>query len=106
MEGVEKILDRYEKSSFLSALSKGLSSKGSCVHINGSCGSSIAFILAAFYRNNNKALIYILPDKNEAAYIQNDLQCIFPDQPILFFSDSLRANVTHKDPTNIIMRTE
>ena len=64
------------------------------------------FILSALYKKSNKGLIYILPDKNEAAYIQNDLQCIFPDMPILFFSDSLRANISHKDPTNIIMRTE
>ena len=106
MENIEKILEQYENNSLSSSLSKGLSSNDYCAHINGVCGSSISFIISAFYRNNNKGLIYILPDKNEAAYVQNDLQCIFPDRAILFFSDSLRAKISHKDPTNIIMRTE
>ena len=106
MESIETILEQYEKNSLLSSLNKGLSSNDYCAHINGACGSSISFIVSAFYRNNDKGLIYILPDKNEAAYVQNDLQCIFPDRAILFFSDSLRAKVSHKDPTNIIMRTE
>ena len=106
MECIEKILERYEESHLLNALARGCSSKDYCAHLVGSCGSSSAFVLSALYKKTDKAFICILPDKNEAAYVQNDLQCIFPDLPVLFFSDSLRANVTHKDPTNIIMRTE
>lgn len=53
-------------------------------------GSSIAFLIAETFKITAKNALIIIPDKEKAAYIFNDLQSLLPDNNILFYPESHR----------------
>ncbi|HWY11780.1 MAG TPA: transcription-repair coupling factor, partial [Bacteroidia bacterium] len=53
-------------------------------------GSSIAFILKETFLNIPKPILIIVPDKEKAAYLFNDLQALLPDNNVLFYPESHR----------------
>ncbi len=53
-------------------------------------GSSIAFILAEAFKNTKNTSLIIVPDKEKAAYIFNDLQALLPEKNLLFYPESHR----------------
>lgn len=53
-------------------------------------GSSIAFILTETFKNTSKNALIIVPDKEKAAYIFNDLQALLPENNVLFYPESHR----------------
>lgn len=53
-------------------------------------GSSVAFIIAEFFRTTSKTALIIVPDKEKAAYLYNDLQALLPEKNLLFYPESHR----------------
>jgi transcription-repair coupling factor (superfamily II helicase) len=78
------------------------------IHLKGLSGSSksvfIAFTLTKLHGIN----LFILSDKDEAAYFYNDLINMLGDRNILFFPSSYKRSVQYNqiDNGNIILRTE
>ena len=60
------------------------------IALKGLTGSLDAIVAASVYSLNNQTQIFILPDKEEAAYFQNDLQNLLPHKEILLFPTSCK----------------
>ena len=89
----------------LKALETG--NKGS-IHLQGMVGSLSAFVAAGLFKNKRDHYLFILPDKESAAYFQNDLQNLFERKPVFFLADSFRkpGQFDVVDVSGIHMRTE
>jgi len=81
--------------------------RNSKLHIKGLVGSSTSLLVAAL-NYNNKSNIFVLEDKEEAAFFYNDLCSILGDEKVLFYPSSYSRSVQYDkvDNSNIILRTE
>lgn len=72
-------------------------------------GSGTAFLAQAVLRQSDKSHLFILNDKEEAAYFLNDLENFAgPGLEVLFYPASYRVpyQVENTDNSNIVLRTE
>ena len=78
------------------------------IHLNGLTGSLASIIGAACFKLSGKASIFILNDKEEAAYFHNDLEQFIPENDLLFYPGSYRRpyQIEETDNANILMRAE
>jgi len=78
------------------------------IHLNGLTGSLASIIGAACFKSSEKASIFILNDKEEAAYFHNDLEQFIPENDLLFYPGSYRRpyQIEETDNANILMRAE
>ncbi len=78
------------------------------VHCKGIVGSLDAVLAAALCRQDSQTHVFILHEKEEAAYFLNDLQNLLPDKEILFFPTSYRKpyQLVETDNANILRRAE
>ncbi|MDJ1473102.1 transcription-repair coupling factor [Xanthocytophaga flava] len=74
----------------------------------GIVGSLDAVLAVALYLRNPQTHLFILHEKEEAAYFLNDLQNLLPDKEILFFPTSYRKpyQFIETDNANILRRAE
>ncbi len=105
---VRDILDLYKNDprveKLASALNKGKSPR---VHLKGLIGSSDAMIATAMYFLQHGNMVFVLPDREEAAYFQSDLENLL-DKEILLFPSSYRKpfEFTQPDAGNVLQRAE
>ncbi len=78
------------------------------VHLKGMVGSLPAFVICGQIQQKACKHLFILPDKDEAAYFQNDLKSLLPKKDILFFPDSFKRPGTFRETNknNILLRAE
>jgi transcription-repair coupling factor (superfamily II helicase) len=78
------------------------------LQFKGIAGSLDAVIAAALYSIHSQHHIFILPDREEAAYFQNDLQSLLQRQEVLLFPTSYKKPylLEETENANILMRTE
>jgi len=110
------LLHIYKQNPPVEKVAKLLSSADSVrIHLNGLSGSSFALIAAAILSSINKTQLFILNDKETAAYFYNDLENLFEEQSssldkkrILFFPSSFKKLQLYNEPdkANILSRTE
>ncbi|MCO6499484.1 MAG: transcription-repair coupling factor [Vicingus serpentipes] len=83
-------------------------SEKSHVRLKGLVGSSSAFIANGVYQNFPVDQLFVLNDKEEAAYFFNDLEQIAGEEKVLFFPSSYRRpyEVEETDNSNILLRAE
>ncbi len=74
----------------------------------GIVGSLDAVLAAAIYLQDLQTHVFILHEKEEAAYFLNDLQNLLPDKEILFFPTSYRKpyQLEETDNANVLRRAE
>lgn len=53
-------------------------------------GSSIAFILAEFFKTTSQNILVVVPDKEKAAYLFNDLESLLPEHNVLYYPETHR----------------
>ena len=58
------------------------------IHLKGLTGSLASILGAACFKLSEKASIFILNDKEEAAYFHNDLEQFIPENDLLFYPGS------------------
>jgi len=80
----------------------------SYLRLKGLVGSLDAVIAAATYQINKQTNIFILHDKEEAAYFHNDLQNLMGDKEVLLFPTSYKRpyQFDETENANILMRAE
>jgi transcription-repair coupling factor (superfamily II helicase) len=78
------------------------------IHLKGLVGSSVPFIANGIFQNAPINQLFILNDKEEAAYFLNDLEKIAGEEKVLFFPNSYRNvyQVEDTDNSNILHRAE
>jgi len=107
-----ELSEKYSKHKFFSSVKENLSENVSGnILIKGIQASSLAVISSALLKNTEFPNLFILSDKEKAAYFQNDLKELLPGKDILFFPSSYKRSVLKNDTRknddgSIIMRTE
>ncbi|MCC7051317.1 MAG: transcription-repair coupling factor [Bacteroidia bacterium] len=75
---------------------------------SGTVGAGKSFLLASLFLKLNIPLILVFNDKEEAAYLLNDLENFLPDKKVFFFPSSYKKSyqVLETDNANILFRAE
>ena len=78
------------------------------LHLKGLVGSLDAVVAAAVYKLNHQNHLFIIPDKEAAAYFHNDLQNLMGEKEVLFFPTSYRRPYQFEETenANILVRAE
>ena len=112
---MQQILSSYTNSSQLENLSGELKSTQKHFHLKNLLGSSRAVFAAALQKNSPTISLFILPDKETAAYFLNDLEQLFQEQgkklsrkKVLFYPTAYKRpyELETVDNNNILHRTE
>ncbi len=85
------------------------------IHLKGLSGSSKAFAVASVYASLERTHLVVMPDKESAAYLLNDIENILGEQDLKFFKKSVLffpssykhpKNFEKIDNTAVLLRTE
>lgn len=109
---IKNILKLYTDSPKARQLNDLINSESaSTIHLKGLHTSATSLFAGASYELTSAPFIFILNDKETAAFFQNDLKEILPEKEILFFPASHKTSVLKKglkkiDKGSVILRTE
>ena len=78
------------------------------IHLKGLVGSSLSFVISAFFKEEQKPFLIVFNDKEEAAFYLNDLEQLCNDKDVLFYPGSYRRpyEVEETDNANVLLRAE
>src|SRR5436309_4675823 len=78
------------------------------LHLRGLLGSQDAFIASAVFKTTDYNHFFILSDKEEAAYFQNNLKNLLTNKDVFFFPDSFKRpqEFSELSNNNVMLRTE
>jgi len=78
------------------------------IHLSGLTGSAATMVAATCFKASEQTYIFILNDKEEAAYFHNDLEQFIPEKDLLFYPGSYRRpyQIEETDNANVLMRAE
>lgn len=78
------------------------------IYLKGIVGSALSFVACGVYKNSNANHLFILNDREEAAYFLNDLQNLLEKKDILFIPDSFKkpGEFIEVNTNHILQRTE
>ncbi len=105
---IREILEQYKKDPRVEQLATAINaSKSARIHLKGLIGSSDAIVSCASYFINHSNMLFVLPDREEAAYFMNDLENL-SEKEILLFPSSYRKpfDFTQVDSANVLQRAE
>ena len=105
---IRDLINRYKTDERIEALAKTLNTgKGTKLQLKGLVGSADAVIAIATYFLLHKPQLFILPDREEAAYFMADLESIL-EKEVLLFPSSFRKSFdfTQVDTGNVLARAE
>ena len=105
---IEHILDKFTQHPDVINLRNFLTQEKAIVHLNGTTGSQNGFIASACYKLQQQPMLFVLPDREEAAFFLNDLETILTNAPIFFFPASYRKayDADSADPQHKLLRAE
>ncbi len=106
---LKELISKFSKNESVSKTASDLQIVGSKIHWRGAIGSSFSFLSSAVCNQVPGNHLFILEDKEEAAYFFNDLEGVFPEQKNLFFyPESYRTPYTleETDNANVVARAE
>lgn len=109
--GKTKITQPFSQSLQMQKLHDAISNsadKSSQISISGLIGSSLSILLAESFKKAQKPFLLILNDKEEAAYILNDLEQLVKETNVLFYPGSYRRpyQIEETDNANVLLRAE
>ena len=78
------------------------------IQLKGLLGSSLSFVFQAIFKKSEKPFLLILNEKEEAAYILNDLEQMIGANDVLFYPSSYRRpyQIEETDNANVLLRSE
>jgi transcription-repair coupling factor (superfamily II helicase) len=105
---IRELINRYKSDERIEALAKTLNSgKGTKLQLKGLVGSADATVAIATYFLLHKPQLFILPDREEAAYFMADLESILEKEVLIFPSSFRKAfDFTQVDTANVLARAE
>ena len=88
-------------------LSEYIKGKTSCFAEN-LVGSSLSFVLFDIFKRTGQTLLFVGDDKEQAAYLLNDLELLLGQEQVLFFPSSYRRpyQTAETDNANVLLRAE
>jgi transcription-repair coupling factor (superfamily II helicase) len=109
MSNLQRLLDLYRDSARTQQIVKALQTPTSTrLQIVGMTGAQDSFVLSGTYLANPQHHLYIAADKEEAAYLQNNIAALLEKKGIHFFPDSFKRpmDFEHLNSANVLQRTE
>lgn len=106
---LREFLDIFRKDKRNESLSALLNTDDTnVVHLKGLSGSAAAISAATIFEQSDRSHLFILNDKEEAAYFFNDLEALIGNKTLLFYPGSYRRpyQIEETDNANILMRAE
>ncbi|MGN7515605.1 MAG: transcription-repair coupling factor [Allomuricauda sp.] len=78
------------------------------INIKGLVGSSLSFVVSEAFKSAESPFLLILNDKEEAAYLLNDLEQLIGEKDVLFYPGSYRRpyQIEETDNANVLLRAE
>ena len=78
------------------------------IHVKGLIGSSFPFVVESLFRKKENSFLLICNEKEEAAYILNDLEELIGEEDVLFYPSSYRRpyQIEETDNANVLLRSE
>lgn len=107
--GAERIITVISKTSCCGRNSKIFEWMSGCeIEIENGVGSVLSFIAAVLGKESEGVQLFVLNDKEEAAYFYNDLLFLLGEEKLRFLPASFRrsGNFEDKDNDSILVRTE
>lgn len=105
LQHFKKIFGKLE---VIQPMLKKMSTPGEKIHLSGLVGSSQTVLASLIAEKHIQPLVFILNDKEEAAYFYDDLANLNTNSPLFFFPSSYKKSVQYNaiEQENIILRTE
>ncbi|MFA9391041.1 MAG: transcription-repair coupling factor [Prolixibacteraceae bacterium] len=78
------------------------------IQFKGLSGSAVSVVLSAIFSAQKSSILLVLNDREEAAYLYDDLNELLPENSALFFPSSFKRVARHGkvEQENIVQRTE
>ncbi|MBS1527879.1 MAG: DEAD/DEAH box helicase, partial [Bacteroidetes bacterium] len=105
---IRDILERYKADERVMALAGALNAgKNPRVQLHGLVGSGDSAVAVALYFLQHQPMIFVLPDREETAYFQSDIENLTGKEILLFPSSYRKAfEFTQPDSSNVLARAE
>ena len=106
---VQDFITLYTEDSLIKTLAGYLKkNQHRCIQLKGLKGSLDAVMVTALHRLNRQTSLFVMHDREEAAYFVYDLQNLVPGQEILLFPSSFKKPYQFEETenANILMRAE
>jgi len=106
---VKDFIKIYREDPILQTIAERIKpNEGTNIQLRGLVGSLDAVIAAAIYQENKQTCLFVMHDKEEAAYFHNDLQNLVGDKEVLLFPTSYKRpyQFDETENANILMRAE
>ncbi|MEM8524528.1 MAG: transcription-repair coupling factor [Bacteroidota bacterium] len=109
MTNLEQLLEKYLADQRIQEITAILQQPQTTrTQLLGMVGAVDAFVLAAAFKKHRQHYLFIANNKEEAAYLQNNVAALFEKKTIHFFPDSFKRPRKFEvlDNTNVLQRTE
>jgi transcription-repair coupling factor (superfamily II helicase) len=109
VENLDHLLQRYFSDSRTKAIGEALKSKSDArLQVLGLVGAQDAFVVRSVYEMLSGTHLIVANDKEEAAYLENNLANLFGKKNLLFFPDSFKRPMYFEElhNSNVLLRTE
>jgi transcription-repair coupling factor (superfamily II helicase) len=106
---IDDLIVRYsERKENKLIIEKLLQEQKKIIHLHGLSGSSDAFVVAALQKSYAHPQLFILSDKEEAAFFLNNLENLHGKNNVLFFPSSYKKpyQIEEVDNANVLLRAE
>ena len=110
MDSLTQLIERYRTAPKVKQIA-GILQKTDAparLQLNGLMGAQESFVLAGAYANAPQPYLIIAIDKDEAAYVQNDLQNLMTTKTVHYLPDSFKRPTYFEEinSNNVLQRTE
>ena len=98
----------YSKSSSLRKLGDAIARSQNKIIASGLTGSSRSWVISELFKQQERPFLFILSNKEEAAYHLNDLEQLLGEERVLFYPGSYRRpyQIEETDNANVLLRSE
>ncbi|NHB69981.1 transcription-repair coupling factor [Perlabentimonas gracilis] len=106
---ISELIQKYQKHPSVAKLASELNSEPKCrIRLKGLAGSSAAVAASALATESTSPYLFVLNDKEEAAYLFTDLSNLLPADRLYFFPSSYKRAVQFGQiqPDALIQRTD
>ncbi len=101
------IRNKYSQQAKVVNISKAIHGDNK-IHVKGLIGSSLSFVIEALFQKSEQSFLLLCNEKEEAAYILNDLEQLIGDKDVLFYPSSYRRpyQIEETENANVLLRSE
>ncbi len=109
MSNLQRLLDLYREDSRTEQIAAATKAETpSRISLTGTLGAQDSFVLTGTFLAHPHTILLVEPDKEKAAYTQNNITSLFEKKNIHFFPDSFKRPMRYEEinKTNVLQRTE